>query len=181
MIRINLFDLEKATRTIHIKATPKRKAHTRVIKVPDRVENKNYGFIKDLKEKRESNIDYVKRCGWNIEDSTLFYSGFNDLVEAHLEDGKIHSLSITKKEGNSLSVMLLEVNPDMRRKGYGIKAMKDIANKAYSSGLNSVALNSMDENSDKFYDALGMKKEGSIIFTMYTGDKTWMKNLMNAK
>ena len=181
MIHINLIDLEKATKTIHIKATPKRKAHTRIIKVPDMIENQNYGLIKDLKEKGEPNIDYVKRCGWNLEDSTLFNSGINDLVEAHLHDGKIHSLSITKRENNSLSVMLLEVNPDMRRKGYGIKTMKNIANKAYSSGLSSIALNSMDENSNKFYDALGMKKEGSIIFTMYTGDREWMKNLIAAK
>ena len=49
------------------------------------------------------------------------------------------------------------------------------------NNIKTIELSSMDENSDKFYTAIGMEEKGKVLMTHYEGDEAWMKAFLKAK
>ena len=94
----------------------------------------------------------------------------------------ISDFGIDREKGSKvLRVGLLEVNPAMQRQGHGVDTMKEIVKHAMKNDVKTITLDSMDENSNKFYDAIGLEKKGTILFTTYEGDVEWMKEFIKAK
>lgn len=186
--------LTKGTKIVHVKASKRSKAHTRKVKdakkIPkvdlhDGINNMN------LITKDDKVIDDILESGkWDLEESTYFRSAppcRNVLI--HAEKGKIYAMSKLLPIGHSVHISLLEVNPNMRRKGYGIKVMQDIISTLIDSEIyDKIDLTSVDDESDKFYDAIGMiiinpeekKIYGDDYQARYEGDKQWMKKFMKS-
>ena len=71
----------------------------------------------------------------------------------------------------------LEINTPMRGKGYGKRLMANILKDMLDKKTIKVKLMSLDENSNKFYEAIGMEPEKG---DSYTGDAKWMKKFVKA-
>ena len=183
-IEIDITSLNKTEKRIWVKPTSKRKGHYRKVKRAKKVEEKiseQIDFISNLKSLGESNEDFVERGGWNTGISEHFRL-VNDNANIFMEENKIYGMAeLSDFSGDILRIRLLEVNPDMRRKGYGVKLMKNITKKALANKVETISLNSANENSDKFYNAIGMTaiKQYSGR-NSYVGDQKWMKRFMES-
>jgi len=142
-------------------------------------ENSENGLISDLKNVGESNEDFAERYGWNTDKSDHFRF-IKDDADIFIDNNKIYGMAeLSNMDGGILRIRLLEVNPDMRRQGHGIKVMKKIVDKALNHNVETISLNSANENSDKFYNAIGMTmiKQHSGR-NSYVADPEWMKRFI---
>jgi len=143
--------------------------------------------IKDTKSKKLNAIDFIKSLGWDAAHSKLYAGYASDTAYIFMERGGIVAISDLDIKENTLEIEMLEVNPSNRRQGKGVDAMKNIAQYAIDNNIGSIELESMDGDSDKFYDAIGMADRGKSKFpgrggmTCYEGDQEWMKSLIKAK
>jgi SPP1 gp7 family putative phage head morphogenesis protein len=196
-IEIDIWSLSKSEKRVWVKPTVARKGHYRKIKGEKKVEEKisisdgiyNIDDIIDPNDFEEQIKSILSKYSWNIDKSDLFnyirdYRG----VDIHIVNSKIYAVSnVTQhKRYKSVKINGLEVNSDMRRSGYGIKVMADIVQKYIDDDdCEILELESGGDNSDKFYDAIGMKREPGRGETMettnrYIGDKEWMKKFMKS-
>ena len=141
-------------------------------------------ILTDLKPNSDmSSMDFAKEHGWNAEKSEFFNSFISSETYTFMKDNKMFALGDFEmdEEESWLDIGILEVNPDMRRQGFGVEAMKEIVNHALKNNIKTIELSSMDENSDKFYTAIGMEEKGKVLMTHYEGDEAWMKAFLKAK
>ena len=66
----------------------------------------------------------------------------------------------------------------MQRQGHGVECMKSITKYALDNNVEKIVLESMDENSNKFYTTLGLKDKGKVIFTRFEGTRDWMSRFL---
>ena len=182
-----MIKISKDEKIIHIKATSKRVAHKRRIKTSDKKEDIN---LRDginninLITKDDRTIEKILRSGnWNSFESRFFSSiSCCRNVIVHSNKGEIYAMSKLQTGDKSVHISLLEVNPSMRREGYGIKAMSDIINTIIDSDIyDKIELTSLGKESDKFYEAIGMIKTNisEDYQSKYEGDKKWMKKFIS--
>lgn len=190
-IEFDIGSLSKGERRIWIPATAKRKGHYRKVKGAKKVEEIESVTLRDginnmdLITKDDKVIDGILEFGeWDLEESTYFRSAppcRNVLI--HAEKGKIYAMSKLFPIGRLIHISLLEVNPSKQRQGYGIKTMVDIVDTIVGSEIyDKIELTSLDENSDKFYDAIGMVRTNpeEEYQAEYEGGKEWMKKFMKS-
>lgn len=200
MIEIDISLLNKYEKRVRVRPSARRRGYYRQQKVgiKENTDKKliyldgihNIDDIIELDNDFEGQIrSILSKYSWDIDKSELFnyirdYRG----VDIHVSKNKIYAISnVTQhKRYKSVKINGLEVNPDMQRKGYGIKVMKDIVKK-YVNDTNCeiLELESGGDNSDKFYDAIGMKRDpgrGETIenTNRYIGDKKWMKRFLES-
>lgn len=185
MIEINLQKLERGTRQGMVTVHRAGKVFQRKQRVGQKEpELKPKVVTKKISELSGgmSNVDYALKHGWYAPKSVFFGSYIDDNAVAVMEDDKVTTLHMTSidKDKNTLHIGMLEVNPTMRRQGKGVMVMREIVGDAIKSGVGGIELESMDENSDKFYDAIGMTNRGKIVMSTYTGDREWMEKFVEA-
>ena len=155
----------------------------------DKVIEMNNGSFKmsDISQTREKTMELIKEHHWDINKAKLFTMGIHchDDVIAHVEDGKIYGLSnVTDVSGSKNTRYLdsIEVNPDMKRQGYGTKIFKTLITTALDEGINTFTLSSYDADSDAFYTALGMERLDKNKYEghNFKGDKKWMKEFIKS-
>jgi len=186
MIEINLQKLEKGTKkewktVTRAGKTFKQRFHTGKKEKPT-TENFTMSVVSDIAPEGMDKRDFMNSLGWDFEHSQFFDSYIPTDAHVCIEDGKAMALTdfyINHK--HEMSIGLLEVNPTQQRKGKGVETMKEIVSYALAQDVELIKLDSMDANSDKFYDFLGMEKMGQILMTSYKGDKEWMQQFMNTK
>lgn len=184
---IDISSLQKDEKRIWIKATSKRKGHYRKIKGTVSHKNKLEDGIHniDIITKNDSAVEKVLKDGeWSLTKS-MFFKSISRCSTAliHTENDKIYAMCKLIPNKNMVKIGLLEVNPDMHRKGYGVKAMKNIVSTIIDSKIyDKIILTSINPDSDKFYMAIGMKKIEHDKYTQseYIGDKKWMKVFMKS-
>ena len=187
-IEIAIGSLSKEEKRIWVKPTSKRKGHYRKVKevkkewkinLRDGINNVN------IIAKKDSDIKNLLESGeWDNKNSRFFsrISGCRDAI-VHAEFSKIYAMSKLQSTGRSIHIALLEVNPNKQRRGYGIKAMKDIINVIIDSeDFDKIELTSLNANSDNFYNAIGMVRVNpeEEYQAEYEGGKQWMKKFMKS-
>jgi len=183
-IEFNIGSLSKSEKKIWVKPTSKRKGHYRKVKGAEerKIDLRDGINNMDLITKDDKVIENILKDGnWDLKEST-FFDGIIPCrhVVVHAEKGKIYGMSMLRTTGRSVHIGLLEVNPNMRRKGYGIKVMRDIIDTIIGSEIyDKINLVSADDGSDKFYDAIGMVRTNPEEDQgEYEGDKEWMKKFV---
>ena len=183
-IEIDAGSLQKTEKRIWVKPTAKRKGHYRRVKGAKKVEEKRvdkFDSILNLKKLEESNEEFAERYGWRT-DKSEYFGRVRDYVNIFMVENKIYGMAeLSDFGGDILRIRALEINPDMRRQGYGVKVMENIVRKAFDYDIETVSLNSANENSDKFYNSIGMKaikQYGGR--NSYVGDQEWMKEFIKS-
>lgn len=128
----------------------------------------------DIVDEQEAFWDILVDKGWSAD--SLFTKGkiaYNDTLHLDKYD-RIVAMSRVERLGDALNITNLEVNAAMRRSGKGLTVMKDIVDDGMDKGAERIILTSLDENSDKFYTALGMTRDEHD----FSGDINWMKNFV---
>ena len=150
-------------------------------------------LLKDLVKSEEEANKFVKNQGWVWDkESDIFpnVNGFDSSytpIMLHTDDnGKLYGMSQVHIDDNDGDyedkivgdIQYLEINTPMRGKGYGRRMIKDVVKELSKCDL--VKLHSLDENSNKFYDAIGMKEDEREHYEdHYIGDKKWMSEILN--
>jgi len=138
--------------------------------------------LEDIKSKDVKAIDFVVDHGWNAEKSRLFNTFVSNDSFVFMENDKISGISdLRMRYDKTLMLSLLEINPDTQRQGKGVSAMRQIVRYAMENDAKEISLQSMDADSDKFYEAIGMENKGKIFMTSFVGSKEWMKEFIKAK
>lgn len=155
----------------------------------DKVSMYDLGFGKDGKAAEQWLLDH----GWEFDKrgEVQVTSGYGvaPVYDVYLDKGKAVAASIT--DGGFIEH--LEVNKAQRGKGVGTKIMADIAVELLKEGKGeAIILNSQGDESNKFYDAIGMRKtnedfedyvpeddpEGDDVY--YEGGVEWQKEFVKA-
>ena len=187
MIEINLHKIEekgtkKEWKTVTRGGTTFKQRFRTGKKEKPTTKNITMSLVSDIIPEGMDKMDFMTSLGWDFENSKLFNSYIPLEARVCIEDGKAVSLNDTYMSyKNTMNIELLEVNPTQRRQGKGVETMKELVSYALSQDVELIKLNSMDADSDKFYDALGMEKIGQILMTSYRGDKEWMQQFVNTK
>jgi hypothetical protein len=143
--------------------------------------------VADLTPKKASGIDRVKACGWDAGHSKLYAGYVADKAHVFMENKVVIAMSVFDIKGNTLDIDTLEVNPTNRRQGKGVETMKNIVRHAIDNNVEKITLESMNDDSDKFYNAIGMLDRGKSKFpgraalTCYEGDQEWMRKFIKTK
>lgn len=182
MIEIDLRKVERGTHTAPVKITRDGKVFYQQRRVGQKDKDKGDDMVKmgDLVSGYKSRIDFAETKGWNSRDSHFYSRNIAKSTNVHMEGGRIYALSdLGHDEEGNLHIGTIEVNPDLRRKGYGTKAMKGIIEYALKHNYKGINLTSVGKESDKFYKSIGMKKIGvdSIGANKYSGDMKWMNKI----
>ena len=129
-------------------------------------------IVKDL-DKRCFFVDFN---GWVTDKSPLFYPhSISDNTNIHSDDNGIYAMSIFFQVDEHVEIWMLEVNVDKRHKGFGKKSMSEIAKKTLYLGIHEIRLKSLDEESDKFYNSIGMEFQHNE----FVGEFDWLRNTSN--
>ena len=129
-------------------------------------------IVKDL-DKRCFFVDFN---GWIMDESPLFYiHSISDNTNIHYDDNGIYAMSIFFQVDDHVEIWMLEVNVNKRHKGFGKKAMSEIAEKTLSLGIHEIRLKSLDNESDGFYTSIGMKFQHNE----FIGGLNWLRNISN--
>lgn len=145
-------------------------------------------LLKDRAKSVEEATKIVKDAGWVFDKESDIFPNVKDYatpripIHAYTNDkGEIYGMSqytIERDDENEPAIGALdylEINTPMRGKGYGKKLMANILKDMVAKNCTEVRLTSLDHNSNKFYEAIGME---SIDEGVYGGDKKWMKKFV---
>ena len=137
-------------------------------------------MIKSAYEVIQAKIKAILIGGKWVEDKDaehkVFHSltsiGYNPGCLFHCHKGTIYAMSCVKNEhwNSTLIIEKFEVNKILRRKGLGMVALMELIKE--HPDIKSVRLNSISEDSDKFYEHLNLKRDGNT----FIGDETWLLN-----
>lgn len=145
-------------------------------------------LLKDKAKSVEEATKMVEDAGWVFDHESDIFPDVKDYASEHTpintytnEKGEMYGMSqyaiddFYEDEPIVAEIEYLEVNTPMRGKGYGKRLIAHILKDLLDRKCESVKLDSLDKDSNKFYDAIGMK---SIKTGKYTGDAKWMKKFV---
>jgi N-acetylglutamate synthase-like GNAT family acetyltransferase len=183
MIELNLNKLERGTHTAPVKVSRGGKTFYQQRRVGQKKKDSigDMVLMGDLVTGYKSRIEFAEKHGWNSGRSQFYSRNISKGTKVHMVDGKIYALSdLGHDESGNLHIGTLEVNPDLRRQGYGTKTMKNIIQYTLKYKYKGISLVSITKDSDKFYKAMGMKKTGvdKRGLNEYFGDTKWMKKIL---
>ena len=153
----------------------------------DLPKNKSVELRDFVKSKKEAN-KFLEDNGWvwdkksNIFPDVDDYDDLRAPTHIYLDDnGKIYGMAKfsedydTEKLGH---IHRLEINSVLRGKGYGKKMMTSVISDLLKIDCDSVELDSLNENSNKFYRAIGMDE---VTENGFYGSKEWMNIITSEK
>ena len=186
MIEIDIQKLERGTHESMVTVRRGGKVFQRKQRVGKKeVPTSTMNVVEGMELHGKEPIDFAGDHGWDCENSKLYNNFISTKAYLFMKGDKVSAIAdfgIDREKGSKvLRVGLLEVNPAMQRQGHGVDTMKEIVKHAMKNDVETITLDSMDENSNKFYDAIGLEKKGAILFTTYEGDVEWMKEFIKAK
>jgi len=119
-------------------------------------------IVKDLNNREI----YINSKNWISDNHTLFYiPSTSDNTDIHYNDNGIYALSISFKIDDHILLYMFEVNSALRRKGYGIIAMKEIIEDTINKGIHKIRLCALPDIMG-FYKKLGFKKIGNNVMEL---------------
>lgn len=147
--------------------------------------------LKDKAKSVEDATRIVLEAGWVFDEESDIFPDMSDFDSKRTpiniytnDEGKLYGMSQFSigdfgHDDDTAEIEYLEINTPMRGKGYGKKLMRDVVKTLLDRNCNNVVLVSLDNNSNKFYEAIGMVIDPKAKSNnTYTGDKEWMTKLM---
>ena len=191
MIEIDINKLEVGTHKGPVKVTRGGKTFIQQRRLGQKEKVKESSGI-EMKALKEANvkgmkpINFIKSLGWDYKHSYFFAGSVPDYVNICTDNDKIVGItSYNVDDDNNFHINIIEVNGYNRRQGVGVKIMGELIKEAMKAGAETVKLESLDEDSDKFYDAIGMTKlvipkATQSDMSRYEGDKEWMNTYLKS-
>ena len=136
--------------------------------------------LTNIAKTRKELKEILEKGGWEYDSKNGIWTSASDLSfgdSIHTKENQIYALSNTTEWSDKVQINFLEVNKVVRGKGYGIIAMVDIIR---GSGSKKIVLTSADDRSDKFYNAIGMKKISGLQTNKYEGDIRWKREFLKS-
>ena len=146
-------------------------------------------LLKDEAKSVEEATKIVEDGGWIFDKKSDIFPNVKDYashtpINVYTDnDGKIYGMAQYSAESSFEDepviggIDYLEINTPMRGKGYGKRLMANILKDLLDRNCVEVRLTSLDANSNKFYEAIGMEP---IQGDVYEGDAKWMKKFVKA-
>lgn len=135
-----------------------------------------YNLLKNLTNGNYK--EYLINHGWADKPGLFNLKFIDDDVMVHYDQDKVYALSYLFFRESDIYLYNFEVNSSYRLKGYGRKALKEVAQIVLKSKTPSMYLVSIGRDLDIFYRKCGFEDHTNKTTGKFTANKKTLENMI---